>query len=43
MFWLRIGENGGLCESGNEPLDFIKFSEVLEWLHNWPSLEYSYE
>jgi hypothetical protein len=28
---IRIGTNGGPCEHGNEPSDFIKFSEILEW------------
>jgi hypothetical protein len=27
----------GCCESGNEPLGYIKCCAILEWLHNlWP-------
>jgi hypothetical protein len=29
----------GSCEHGNEPSGFIKYWEVLEWLHNWQLLK----
>jgi hypothetical protein len=31
----RYGAVEGSCEHGNEPSGFIKFWEVIEWLHNW--------
>jgi hypothetical protein len=33
--WLRIGEVAGFCESANEPSDFMKYGEFLDWLRRF--------
>jgi hypothetical protein len=38
--WLRIGTSrGALVNTVMKPSGFIKFWEVLEWLHNWRLLK----
>jgi len=32
LIGLRVGTGGGLCECGNELMDFIKCGEFLDWL-----------
>jgi hypothetical protein len=32
FIWLRIGQEAGTCECGNEPTSSIKCGEFLEWL-----------
>jgi hypothetical protein len=34
-----IGQIEGSCKRDNEPPGYIKYWEVLEWLHNWRSLQ----
>jgi hypothetical protein len=35
LIWLRIGTGGCLLARGNEPSDFIKCGEFLDWLRNY--------
>jgi hypothetical protein len=46
MGWYGLDRSGsgyglveGFCERGNEHSGFIKWCEVLEWLHNWQLLK----
>jgi hypothetical protein len=39
LILLRIATMEGSCEHSNGPADYIKFLEVLEWLHNWRLLK----
>jgi len=33
--WLRIGEVAGFCKYANEPSDFMKCGEFLDWLRRF--------
>jgi hypothetical protein len=43
MDWVDVAQDWdqwrGSCEHGSEPSGSIKFSEVLQWLHDWRLLK----